>query len=119
MRTARQQLSALIYSKEENTRKVDFTFIVDDSATYHSLNDFRSAEARQQFQLLQQKEKDLESLTGQLDQKREAYAQAAESSRANMAPGMLDMEKRVEQLRQDVEELTNKVRNTEISQLRR
>lgn len=119
VRTARQQLSALIYSKEENTRKVDFTFIVDDSATYHSLSDFRSAEARQQFQLLQQKEKDLESLTGQLDQKREAYAQAAESSRANMAPGILDMEKRVEQLRQDVEELTNKVRNTEISQLRR
>ena len=119
VRTARQQLSALIYSKEENTRKADFTFIVDDSATYHSLNDFRSAEARQQFQLLQQKEKDLESLTGQLDQKREAYAQAAESSRANMAPGILDMEKRVEQLRQDVEELTNKVRNTEISQLRR
>lgn len=119
VRTARQQLSALIYSKEENTRKADFTFIVDDSATYHSLSDFRSAEARQQFQLLQQKEKDLESLTGQLDQKREAYAQAAESSRANMAPSMLDMEKRVEQLRQDVEELTNKVRNTEISQLRR
>lgn len=119
VRTARQQLSALIYSKEENTRKVDFTFIVDDSATYHSLSDFRSAEARQQFQLLQQKEKDLESLIGQLDQKREAYAQAAESNRANMAPGMLDMEKRVEQLRQDVEELTNKVRNTEISQLRR
>lgn len=119
VRTARQQLSALIYSKEENTRKVDFTFIVDDSATYHSLSDFRSAEARQQFQLLQQKEKDLESLTRQLDQKREAYAQAAESSRANMAPGILDMEKRVEQLRQDVEELTNKVRNTEISQLRR
>lgn len=119
VRTARQQLSALIYSKEENTRKVDFTFIVDDSATYHNLSDFRSAEARQQFQLLQQKEKDLESLTGQLDQKREAYAQAAESSRANMAPGILDMEKRVEQLRQDVEELTNKVRNTEISQLRR
>ena len=36
-----------------------------------------------------------------------------------MAPGMLDMEKRVEQLRQDIEELTNTVRNTEIRQLRK
>lgn len=119
VRKARQQLAALIYSKDENTRKADFTFIVDDSATYHSLRDFRSAEARKQFQLLQQKEKDLESLIGQLDKKREAYAQAAESNRANMAPGMLDMEKRVEQLRQDIEELTNTVRNTEIRQLRK
>lgn len=119
VRTARQQLAALVYSKDENTRKADFTFIVDDSATYHSLRDFRSAEARKQFQMLQQKEKDLESLIGQLDKKREAYAQAAESNRANMAPGMLDMEKRVEQLRQDIEELTNTVRNTEIRQLRK
>lgn len=119
VRTARQQLAALIYSKDENTRKADFTFIVDDSATYHSLRDFRSAEARKQFQLLQQKEKDLESLIGQLDKKREAYAQAAEANRVNMAPGMLDMEKRVEQLRQDIEELTNTVRNTEIRQLRK
>lgn len=119
VRTARQQLAALVYSKDENTRKADFTFIVDDSATYHSLRDFRSAEARKQFQMLQQKEKDLESLIGQLDKKREAYAQAAESNRTNMAPGMLDMEKRVEQLRQDIEELTNTVRNTEIRQLRK
>ena len=119
VRTARQQLAALVYSKDENTRMADFTFIVDDSATYHSLRDFRSAEARKQFQMLQQKEKDLESLIGQLDKKREAYAQAAESNRANMAPGMLDMEKRVEQLRQDIEELTNTVRNTEIRQLRK
>lgn len=119
VRTARQQLAALVYSKDENTRKADFIFIVDDSATYHSLRDFRSAEARKQFQMLQQKEKDLESLIGQLDKKREAYAQAAESNRANMAPGMLDMEKRVEQLRQDIEELTNTVRNTEIRQLRK
>lgn len=119
VRTARQQLAALVYSKDENIRKADFTFIVDDSATYHSLRDFRSAEARKQFQMLQQKEKDLESLIGQLDKKREAYAQAAESNRANMAPGMLDMEKRVEQLRQDIEELTNTVRNTEIRQLRK
>ena len=119
VRTARQQLAALVYSKDENTRKADFTFIVDDSATYHSLRDFRSAEARKQFQMLQQKENDLESLIGQLDKKREAYAQAAESNRANMAPGMLDMEKRVEQLRQDIEELTNTVRNTEIRQLRK
>lgn len=119
VRTARQQLAALVYSRDENTRKADFTFIVDDSATYHSLRDFRSAEARKQFQMLQQKEKDLESLIGQLDKKREAYAQAAESNRANMAPGMLDMEKRVEQLRQDIEELTNTVRNTEIRQLRK
>lgn len=119
VRTARQQLAALVYSKDENTRKADFTFIVDDSATYHSLRDFRSSEARKQFQMLQQKEKDLESLIGQLDKKREAYAQVAESNRANMAPGMLDMEKRVEQLRQDIEELTNTVRNTEIRQLRK
>lgn len=119
VRTARQQLAALVYSKDENTRKADFTFIVDDSATYHSLRDFRSAEARKQFQMLQQKEKDLESLIGQLDKKREAYALAPESNRANMAPGILDMEKRVEQLRQDIEELTNTVRNTEIRQLRK
>lgn len=40
----------------------DFTLIIDDSAVYHTLNDFRSAEARKLYQQRIQKQKDYDNL---------------------------------------------------------
>ena len=51
--------------------------IVDDSAVYHTLNDFRSAEARKLYQQRIQKQKDYDNLKKNLDDKREQYAQGA------------------------------------------
>lgn len=119
VRKARQQLATLMYGKNEEKKKGDFEFIIDDSATYYTLSDFRSAEARKQFQLLQQKQKDLKSLCNELEKKRNVYQQASEANRKGMTPGMLDTENRIEQLRADIEAQELKVRNTEISQLRK
>ena len=48
--------------KNPENNKKDFTLIIDDSAVYHTLNDFRSAEARKLYQQRIQKQKDYDNL---------------------------------------------------------
>ncbi len=50
VRTGKQRLAAIMYAKESGEQQKDFTLIIDDSAVYHTLNDFRSAEARKLYQ---------------------------------------------------------------------
>ena len=58
VRLARQQLAKVMYGQDEQKKKGDFRFVVDDNVVYHTLADFRSAEARKQYQTLSQKQKD-------------------------------------------------------------
>lgn len=51
-----------MYAKESGEQQKDFTLIIDDSAVYHTLNDFRSAEARKLYQQRIQKQKDYDNL---------------------------------------------------------
>lgn len=64
-------------------KKGDFRFVVDDNAIYHTLGDFRSADARKKFQLLQQKEKDLDTMIDALDRVRAKYASGNQSTKAS------------------------------------
>ena len=119
VRSARQRLAALKYATEEGTKKADFEFIIDDSATYTSLNDFHSKEAQNAFRQLQQKQKDLAHLTLTLKQKRTDYEMENGLGKKKLEPSILDLEKRIPQLREEVEKLTTEVRNLEIKKLRK
>lgn len=70
----------------------DFTLIIDDSAVYHTLNDFRSAEARKLYQQRIQKQKDYDNLKKNLDDKREQYAQGNSARKKNLTPAILELE---------------------------
>lgn len=119
VRTTRQKLAAMMYASQGNgLKKGDFEFIVDDSAVYHTLDDFRSAQARTLYQQLMQKQKDHQALSKELDNKREQYAKAASAQKKSMTPGILDIEKRTEQLWKEIEKLTLNVRNEEIKKLK-
>lgn len=117
VRIAKQQLAQIMYGGEEEKQRHDFNFIISDNAVYHFLSDFRSAEARKMYQTLQQKEKDLTTLSQSLEQLRSQYASAAQSGKEQMAPGILDKEKRVEELYKEIESLGTDIRNTEIKSL--
>ena len=89
--------------------------IIDDSAVYHTLNDFRSAEARKLYQQRIQKQKDYDNLKKNLDDKREQYAQG---NSARKTPAILELEKRTEQLLKEMAQLDISVRNEEIKKLK-
>lgn len=119
VRIAKQQLAQVMYGNTSEQKRGDFLFVVDDNAIYHTLSDFSSKEARQQFTSLLQKEKDLTSLEESLMHLRTSYQQASESEKAKLAPGILDKEKRTNALRKEIETLQTKVRNIELKTLRK
>ena len=118
VRIAKQKLAALIYAKDTEKKEGDFLFIIDDSTVYHTLNDFRSTPARAAYQQVMQKQKDYDMLSKNLEEKREQYAQSNRSQKKALAPGILDLEKRTEQLLKEIEKLTLNVRNEEIKKLK-
>ena len=119
VRDARQRLAVLKYGKEKEVKKTDFQFIVDDSATYTVWEDFRSKEAQNMYRQLVQKEKDLNQLQTNLAQKREQFATENGLGRKKLEPSILDLEKRIPQLVEEVEKLAIEVRRLEIAKLRR
>ena len=119
VRDARQRLAALKYTQEKEVKKNDFLFIVDDSATYTVWQDFRSKDAQNVYRQLLQKEKDLKQLQNQLEQKRDQYATTNVEGKKKLAPSILDLEKRIPQLMDEIEKLTLEVRRLEIEKLRK
>jgi len=107
-----------MYAKESEQKKRDFTLVIDDSAVYHTLNDFRSAEARKLYQQMAQKQKDYDNLKKDLDAKRNQYAGGNNAQKKSLSPAILDLEKRTEQLQAEIEQLSIKVRNEEIKKLK-
>lgn len=65
-----------------------------------------------------QKEKDLASLEESLTNLRAAYQQSNKAEKEKMAPGILDKEKRTNELRHELEQLTLSVRNAELKALK-
>ena len=114
VRLAKQRLAQVMYSTANSKNKKDFSFIIDDGAVYTSLNDFRSKEAKAQYQSLMQKQKDLSLLEEALNKQRNAYQKG---SKEQLAPAILDKEKRIDDLRNEIEALKWTVRNTEIKAL--
>ena len=107
------------YAKEEEVKKADFHLIIDDSATYTSWSDFRSKEAQSTYRQLLQKEKDLNQLQQNLANKREQFATENGLGKKKLEPSILDLEKRIPQLLEEVEKLTMEVRRLEIEKLRK
>jgi hypothetical protein len=53
-----------------------------------------------------------------LDRVRAKYASGNQSTKSQLTPGILDQEKRVKELREEIARLTLDIRNTEIRKLK-
>lgn len=115
---AKQQIQKIINEKPVKTQKYDFQFIINDKNVYHALSDFHSDEARQLFNQFRQKEKDIESLEATLIELRETYQQATSEAKSQMVPSILEKEKRIKELHNEINKLTEQIRNTEINALK-
>lgn len=110
---ARQRLQAATNEKPQAKRTYDFEFIIDDSRTYHQLSDFQSPQAKDLFNKFRQQEKNLKQQLNKLERQRSSYSRAQPDDKAKLAPAILDLEKRIRSLSDEVERAAIKVRNTE------
>lgn len=112
---AKQRLAKVTYSgNNNNTPKVDFEFIIDDNRVYTSLNDFKNNEARKMFQELRKMKSDLKELESELEGLRDKYSKSGDAAKKSIAPGILDKEKRVKDLRVEIDRTTTEIRNMEL-----
>lgn len=111
---AKQRLAKVMYATGNKTQKADFNFIVNDNRTYTSLNDFRKTKAKQMFQEMTKKQSDLNALEKELEQLREKYSKSNQASKDSMTPRILDKEKRVNDLRNEIERMSITIRNIEL-----
>ena len=115
VRMAKQQLAQVLYQQQHiQHQEGDFDFIINDKVTYHVLEDFQSKEAQNLYKELKQKQKDLNTLQNSLNEQREMYAAAQQSKKNSMAPAILDQEKRIKELYEEIDKLIVLVRNTEL-----
>mgnify|MGYP002224196191 FL=1 len=92
---------------------MDFEFVIDDHTTYYLMSDFKSAKAKTLFQRYQQMEKDYYQQEEKLNSLRQQYAGANQQGKAKMAPAILDLEKRILQMSEELDALEVNVRNAE------
>lgn len=111
---ARQRLMQAMQREPKKQQAYDFTFIINDERTYHQLADFQSARAKELFSQYRQLEQGYRKQQEALTNARTKYMQASDSNKAQLAPAILDLEKRVRQLHDEVEEAAKQVRNAEI-----
>ncbi len=91
----------------------EFVFILDDATNYYQISDFRSAQARELFKQYQQKADDLKKQLVKLENLREEFTAADANKKSKIAPSIIDLEKRVDQMETELSALEIRVRNTE------
>lgn len=110
---AQERLQNAEQEQPTHTKMHDFEFIIDDQHTYYSLSDFRSKEALDAFKKYRQLENSLKERENNLNKMRIAYSEANEMNKQNLAPGILDLEKRVDELAEEIQRIIIQVRKLE------
>ncbi len=77
------------------------------------MSDFKSTKAKTLFQRYQQMEKEYYQQERKLNSLRQQYAGANQQGKKQMAPAILDLEKRVLQMYEELNALEVNVRNAE------
>lgn len=99
--------------------KNEFEFIINDQLTYTKVEDFTSSNAVELLKLWQQAVADYNTLSKKLEKQREVFTEADKSKRESLAPGIADLEKRVEQMEEKTKTLEIQIRNEENNSLRK
>jgi hypothetical protein len=91
----------------------DFDFVINDTATYHTLSDFKSSRAKSIFSQAVGLEQQLIKIETELDEKRERFSNI-NSIDSNLIASILNLEKQAESLYKEIEQLKAEARNDEI-----
>lgn len=97
VRRAHQQMAMLLYVRDTDGRDGEFLFVIDDLHDYKSLDEFRSAEARELFSEWQERVKQHGRDIEQLAARRDEYARSSAAAKQGMRQTILQLEKKVEE----------------------
>ena len=117
VKDAKRRLDEAMNNKEKQSQKNNFTFIINDKVTYHSIEDFRSLDARKLFVRLTAQQKELERMETKLSQMRDQYANGNAATKQKLMPPILKLEKQIPVQRTGNEDLTIQIRNLEITKI--
>ena len=118
VRKAQQALFRLGLQMQSEVKKNDFTFVIDDFTDYHSLDNFKCAEARQLYKDWVAKQETLKRLGEELEAMRERYTHSSSTDRKSMTNELLRLEQQYEQLETEVMGMPKAIRNLEINYIR-
>lgn len=110
---ARKRLQESIREKPETKKQYEFEFVIDDNHVYHYIADFRSPQAKKQFKEFLQLTEAYIQQQNKLNDMRTQYSRTNQSEKEKMAPAILDLEKRVEQLATEAKRVAIQVRTLE------
>ena len=110
---ARKRLQETMQEKTEIKKRHEFEFVIDDRNIYHYAADFRSPQAKAQFRNYLQLKESYNQQQNKLENIRIQYSRANQNERNKMAPAILDLEKRVLQLSNEVDRTAIQVRKLE------
>lgn len=110
---ARKRLQEVMQEKPEAKKRHEFEFVIDDSHIYYKAADFRSPQAKAQFKKYLQLKESYNQQRSKLENLRTRYSRANQSEKNDMAPAILDLEKRVEQLVAEINRAAIQVRKLE------
>ncbi len=113
VRNARQKLLMFQYEQNDENKKSDFLFVIDDLTEYTSVKQFKSPEARKLYDNWKLRSATLEKDSVSLEQQREKYAKAGKEEKQQMAASLLALETRVLNEEEALSELLVKIRRTE------
>ncbi len=101
-------------AETESTVKVDFTFVVSDNRTCHTLDDFRNTKARLLVEKWQQDLAVLAEWKASLEGLRQVYANSTSAQKAAMKSQILKLEAETEALSDDIRAEEKAIRKAEL-----
>ncbi|KAA6344254.1 hypothetical protein EZS27_008108 [termite gut metagenome] len=119
---AQRNLEKVLNQKPKENKKIfDFEFVINDQKTYYTLDEFKSSRARETFNQYRQLETEHWQLSDKLASLRDQYASSSadKAKQMQLTPGILDLEKRVDQMQNELDRLAIKVRYEEKNMIKK
>ncbi|WP_291528218.1 tetratricopeptide repeat protein [Bacteroides sp. UBA939] len=110
---AKRRLQAALSEKPQAEQTHDFEFVIDDNTTYYQWSDFKSPQARNLFSKYRQLEKDFRQQQNKLENQRSQYTRSNDDQKVKLTPAILELEKRVQELSDEIERTAIEVRKAE------
>lgn len=114
VKEAQRRLNETRNAKEEQQKKRDFEFILNDQHTYYTLTDFKKPKAREKVQWWLENKKDLQSRTQELSRLRARYTTGTDTQKAQIAPQIRLNEEKLEQIELELHDLEKDIRKLEL-----
>ena len=108
-----EKYNEMVAIDNKRKHKNAFEFVINDNITYYKLSDFKSPTDKEQFTSLQEMQNKYAQEEKNLENMRDKYHNSDDATRGNMRSNILEAEKAIEKMNNDIHVLEKSIRNTE------